>query len=331
MPITRSALLFVGILLVSPGVHADGVSDFAAAVGSATKDFHRELVIRKLTKFQVGETCMRSLATDKRALHMAMAVTTTIADHAKHVTGDDWSRIEGTSDSQENMQRVERLVDAFRDKFFLTIAIEGDDCGTEWLRYWNAVTDALERHPWPSGGIFVTIKVSSNASELGVDVAKNGTTFTIVAPKTSSVAQLGDAVDKSFETLASSPKPTAKSPRGEAKKPKPDVKVAAAEPKPAPKPGPKVEPKKDPAAPKPKKKNRFPDWGPQLTFARWREVPSLDTRQETYSYGALVHSGYSSRPNYGFWRCDRQPTCEGWPAGESHGWKHAGWYDTEYE
>jgi hypothetical protein len=76
-----------------------------------------------------------------------------------------------------------------------------------------------------------------------------------------------------------------------------------------------------PPPPKPGE-NRFPDSGTPLTEDELRAFPKYD-RDKTYSFGALVQTGYVTSPRYVVFQCKRDK-CDASPP--SSGWQRYGWY-----
>ena len=210
----RAVLLAGAVGAVALGTatpaHADDMDAFTAAVKDATGDYNRAWVISKLTKLELGPKCWKKLP-DKNggAIHMASFVTRDIVEIAKTWTGDDWDAIESQNnhDRETNKKLIEPMMDAFKQRLFITIRVDGDDCDAKqnslWLRYWGYAVGAIKAYNPPSGKAFVTIDVSSKAREVTVDVSKDGTTFKITAPKLIEPKKGSERIERPFRQLAS--------------------------------------------------------------------------------------------------------------------------------
>jgi len=165
--------------------------------------------VTKLTALNVGPKCWEKLP-DKNngAIHAATFATRDIVDLAKKWTGDDWSDIEtqNNSDRENNKKLIEPMMDAFKKRAFITVNVDGPDCDAKqnslWIRYWTAATAAINKYPPPSGKAFVTINVASKTREVTVDVSKDGTTFTINAPKDIEAKYWSESIERPFRQLA---------------------------------------------------------------------------------------------------------------------------------
>lgn len=177
--------LIVGAVLavMATQAYADANGDrFAAAVQDYTRDDHRAWVINRLMKFNLGPKCWPKVAVNQSgAVEAASYVVSDVVDYAKANGGGDWSSME------QNKRQLAAAMDAFRERFFVTVNVDGDDCEgerkTPWIRYWSSVVGAIEKHPFPSGKVFVTLDVSSKHKEIKIDVGSDGATVTVHAPK----------------------------------------------------------------------------------------------------------------------------------------------------
>lgn len=204
------AALAISTLALSAPAHAAGMDDFAFEVKEATGDYNRAWVLTKLMTFKLGAKCWAKVVDKKQgAIHAATFATRDIVEYAKARTGDDWSRIEtqNNNDRETNKALIEPMMDAFKAQFSMTVNVDGDDCDARqaslWLRYWTAVVSNLEKYPPPSGKAFVTINVSSKIRDVTVDVSKDGSRFTINAPKDIEAKQWSDKLERPFTKLVS--------------------------------------------------------------------------------------------------------------------------------
>jgi hypothetical protein len=210
--VTLHTLKFVvACALVSAStVHADPAEDFAFEVKESTGDYHRAWVISKLTTFKVGKKCWEQMADKDKfsAVHSASFYTADIAEYAKALTGDDWSRIEtqNNNDRETNKKLVEPMMDAFKSRFSLTISVEGDDCkpehGALWLKYWTTIGSILTDYPPAADKVKITLDVKAKAKDVKVTVDKKGGTFVITAPRDIEVAAWDDKIGKPFRKVA---------------------------------------------------------------------------------------------------------------------------------
>ncbi len=202
-------LAAVCVLASASLAHAGPVEDFAFEVKEYTGDYHRAWVVSKLTTFNVGKTCWAQMADKKySALHSASFYTRDIAEYAKAVTGDDWSRIEtqNNNDRENNKALVEPMMDAFKKRFSVTINVEGDDCkpehGALWLKYWTTLGTIIRDYPPAAGTVRVTLDVKAKAKDVTVKVDKAGGTFVITAPRDVEVSAWDDKMGKPFRKVA---------------------------------------------------------------------------------------------------------------------------------
>ncbi|HEU0035770.1 MAG TPA: hypothetical protein VFQ53_34395 [Kofleriaceae bacterium] len=186
------------------------LDDFSFEVHEYTGDYTRAWVTNKLTTFKVGKACWSKMIDKQQgALHAASFYTGDIVEYAKLVTGDDWSAIESQQgDRDRNLQLVEPMIDAFKSRFALTIAVEGDDCDAAgsslWLRYWNTIGTTLKQYPPKSGKAFITLNVTPTVRDVTVSVDDSGSTFVITAPRDIEPAAWDDKISKPFRKIARS-------------------------------------------------------------------------------------------------------------------------------
>ena len=190
--------------------HADPAEDFAFEVKESTGDYHRAWVISKLTTFKVGKKCWEQMADKDKfsAVHSANFYTRDIAEYAKGITGDDWSTIEtqNNNDRETNKKLVEPMMDAFKNRFSVTVSVEGDDCkpehGALWLKYWTTLGTTIRDYPPAADKVKVTLDVTAKAKDVSVTVDKKGGTFVITAPRDIEVAAWDDKISKPFRKVA---------------------------------------------------------------------------------------------------------------------------------
>lgn len=192
------ALSAVALGIVGRPVAAGEVDDFAAALKESTGDPAAVAVLTKLMTFKVGKKCWAKLpAKDQGAVHAAGFATRDVAAFAKAQTGDEWSGLEAA--------QLEAKVDAFKASFSLDTTVDGDDCDAKqaslWLGYWSGLTTIVKNYPPPSGKAFIKLDVSSKTRDLTVDVSKDGTTFSIKAPKDLPAKDAGDKLERPFRKL----------------------------------------------------------------------------------------------------------------------------------
>lgn len=188
---------------------AEPAEDFAYAVKEATGEYYTAWVITKLTTFKVGAKCLQKLADkDGGPLHTATFYTRDIAEYAKALTGDDWSRIESqnNSDRENNKKLVEPMMDAFKAKFNFTISIEGDDCDSKfsalWTKYWGTISTSLRNYPPKAAKVSIVLEVKAKAKDVSVVATKDGSKFTITAPRDIEPGAWSDKIDLAFKKIA---------------------------------------------------------------------------------------------------------------------------------
>jgi hypothetical protein len=208
--VMKPSLPILGVVALSASLaHADPREDFAFALKEHTGDYHRAWVITKLTTINAGPQCWEKIvdAGKYSAVSKAAFYTRDIAEYAKTVTGDDWSRIEtqNNSDRETNKALVEPLMDAFKEKFSLTISVEGKDCSADsdalWLKYWLALGTAIRDYA-PKGKVSIRLAVTSKAKDVTATVDKTGSKFVITAPRDVEPAAWDTKIEAPFKKLA---------------------------------------------------------------------------------------------------------------------------------
>ncbi len=197
-----------GVLFPTAALADDPREDFAFALKDYTGEYNRSWVLTKLTTFKLGKKCFAKLA-DKNegALHAASFYTRDIVEYAKGLTSDDWSSIESqnNSDRETNKKLVEPMMDAFKARFGLTIAVEGDDCDAKqnslWLRYFTTLGTAVRNYPPKAGKVFITLNVTAKAKGVTAEVSKDGSTFTFTAPRDIETPEWGDKLERPFRKI----------------------------------------------------------------------------------------------------------------------------------
>ncbi len=182
--------------------------DYAFAVRERMGSYWGTWTISKLTTFKVGATCYGKMAqADSDAVSQAGYQARSIHAVAKKWTGDDWESIENQrSDRKRDRSLVEPMVDAFGQRFHMTIAIEGDDCDVDrsamWIRYWYAISEAFEDYPSQAGKMFITMNVAASAREITSTVSEDGSTFEFTVPRDFEVKQWDEKLEKPFRKNA---------------------------------------------------------------------------------------------------------------------------------
>jgi hypothetical protein len=206
----KPLLPILGVVALSSSfAHADAREDFAFALKEHTGDYHRAWIITKLTTIDVGPQCWAKIvdAGKYAAVSKAAFYTRDIAEYAKAITGDDWSRIEtqDNSDREANKALVEPLMDAFKAKFSLTLSVEGKDCNAEsdalWLKYWLTLGTAIRDYA-PKGKVSIKLAVTSKAKDVTATVDKTGSKFVITAPRDVEPAAWDTKIAAPFKKLA---------------------------------------------------------------------------------------------------------------------------------
>ncbi|MFN0250178.1 MAG: hypothetical protein ACKV2T_25060 [Kofleriaceae bacterium] len=170
---------------------ADAEMDaYVAAIKDATGDDPRSQAIAKLVTFKLGKKCWAKLPDKNQgAVHLGTFASRDLLEYGKLVTGEEMT---------------ETSLDAFRQKFSITVNVEGDDCDAKqnslWLGYWSGAISAVKNYPPPSGKAFITINVGKQ-KELVNEVAKDGSTFTINGPKDIAAKEWNDKLEKPFRQL----------------------------------------------------------------------------------------------------------------------------------
>nr|MBA3454413.1 hypothetical protein [Deltaproteobacteria bacterium] len=184
-------------LLLEPGALDPKLDELSFEVRQHSSDWHRALVLSKLTMFDVGATCWSKMVGDKdrNVIVAAASYAATVTKYAAMLTGNDWERI-------KPVKHVEMMVDAFTDRFSLTIHIDGDDCdvggSAAWLRYWQYAANAILKYPPRTGGAHIDIHVSSSARDITSTFEPDGSKFTFTVPKDAESPTWAERIEKPF-------------------------------------------------------------------------------------------------------------------------------------
>ncbi len=204
------AVSVFALVIAAPSARAEGMDDVGAALKDATGDYNPMFALTRLNTFKLGKKCWAKLpGKDSGFVHTASSATREIVAYAKTITGEDWDDLEGSgsTESEKNKDMVAAKVDAFKDKFFITVNVEGDDCdagrSSLWIRYWSQLASAVNKYPPPSGKVFITLNVNSKVKAVTSEVSKDGTTFTFTAPKDIEAKQYNDRLERPFRQLHS--------------------------------------------------------------------------------------------------------------------------------
>jgi hypothetical protein len=212
MTMTRTLTGFTTALVLacvgaSPAA-AGPQEDFSFELKQQTHDSHRPWVIDKFVTLNLGKACWAKVNDKKnRALGIATSITREVADYAKGVTGNDWSKIEGQSanSAEANRKLVEKMMDDFRPSLHITVTVEGDDCDTSgnalWLKYWGETVRALKANPPKGGKAQITVNVTSKAKGVAVEV-RDGSVFTITGSRDVEASGWGGEIQKAFQRVS---------------------------------------------------------------------------------------------------------------------------------
>lgn len=193
-----AALSAVALGTAVPAAVAGEIDDFATALKDATGDQSAVAVLTKLMTFKLGKKCWAKVPNkDLGAVHAASFATRDVAAIAKAQTGDEWSGLDAA--------QLDPKVDAFKGRFSLDTSVDGDDCDAKqsslWLGYWSALPLIVKNFPPPSGKAFIKLDVSSKTRDVTVDVDKDGTTFSIKAPKDIAAKDAQNKLERPFRKL----------------------------------------------------------------------------------------------------------------------------------
>lgn len=181
--------------------------DFAFAVRERAGTYYGPWIITKLTTFKVSKSCYAKMADPKSdAVNNTSYYIRSVHELAKQWTGDDWDDIEDQGgDRAKNRKRVEPRIDKFKDRFHLTIAVEGDDCevGRDalWIRYWYGISEAFADYPPASGKLDVTLNVTSTR-DVTVEVDESGSRFVFTAPRDLEAPDWSEKLERPFRRHA---------------------------------------------------------------------------------------------------------------------------------
>jgi hypothetical protein len=197
--------------LASSRASADEVNEnFTAALKDSTGSYSSAWVLSKLTTFKVGKKCGAKLADKNQgAIHAASFYARDIAAYAKTVTNEDWSEIEtqNNNDKEANKKLLEPIMDAFKSRFGVTVSVDGDDCDAKqsslWLSYWGQIATTLKNYPPKAGKVVITLNVSSKVRDVTVDLAKDGSSATISAPKDIAAKDALEKIERPYRQLHS--------------------------------------------------------------------------------------------------------------------------------
>jgi hypothetical protein len=203
---TRFAALVL-IALATSSALAGPRENFIFSLSEHTGGDLRTEVIDKLVTFKLGKQCMAKLGDRTlNAVSYAAGIGGNIADYAKIVTGDDWNALDSQGRDEVKPILSEKIA-AFRARFGMTIYVEGDDCDAGkrslWLWYWDELSRVIKSYPPPSGKAFIVLDVTPRAKTVTCRVSKDGTTFTVTAPRDVEPEHWVESIDEPFRKLAS--------------------------------------------------------------------------------------------------------------------------------
>jgi len=194
---------------IAGAAQAAPADDLAAAVGNANHDKHSAWIVERLVTLKLPDKCWpKLLDKSKRGLGLIASDSRSIERYAKAVTGDDWSKIEsqGANTPDANRATVDKLVDAFKPKFHVTLDLEADDCaatGSElWLNYLGSTLGSLVKLPLKSGEAQITIHVKPSAKDIAIEVDKAGSHFTITAPRDVEKVGWSDKIEAALQRVS---------------------------------------------------------------------------------------------------------------------------------
>ena len=183
-------------------------SDFAFEVKEATGEFYTGWIIDKLTTFNVSPSCMeKMLDHDGGALHTATFYTRDVAQLAEKLTGDDWSAIESQNGGREkNKKLVEPMIDSFKDRFHMTVTVEGDDCdgafSSLWTNYWGTASRTLLDNPPETDKVFINLIAKPGVKDMSVTFDDATSTYTIIGPRDVEKGGWSDKIEKAMKRRA---------------------------------------------------------------------------------------------------------------------------------
>ncbi|HEY5926386.1 MAG TPA: hypothetical protein VIV11_32090 [Kofleriaceae bacterium] len=182
-------LHIAAVLIATTTVAYADTQELSEDVRELTSDNYRAATVGKLMSFKLGAKCWAKLTRDSRATNLIQMSTRYIVDFAKHVTGDDWSTLEGsgTTEKAKNRERVEATIEAFKKSFSYSISVDGDDCDDDhdplWLQYHTHALQYFSENPPPAKRGTIKIEVNSKVKKFTASVDKTGTVFKFVGPK----------------------------------------------------------------------------------------------------------------------------------------------------
>ncbi|HEY5923349.1 MAG TPA: hypothetical protein VIV11_16835 [Kofleriaceae bacterium] len=192
---------------VTTGEAPPELDDFSFVVKEYTGDYARAFVTSKLTTFKVPPACWKKMQDPNGgALHTASFYTRDILEYSKAITGDDWSDIEDQN-KEKNVKLIAPMVDDFKNRFSVTVNVDGDDCDNEqnslWLRYWYHIGTSVKDYPPKSGRAFITLTVTPTVKNFTIDVDDSGSTWTITAPRDIEPKNWQEEMQKPFRRRSS--------------------------------------------------------------------------------------------------------------------------------
>lgn len=205
-----TALALAAVASSTVPAHASPQDDLAFAVQTYNHDKHSGWVIERFVTLQLPDKCWTKLA-DKgqRGPGLLASYARWIQRYAKAVTGDDWAGIESQNANSVEANRavVDKMIDAFKPKFHITLRLEGDDCGVTgndlWLKYLGNTLGSLVKFPPKSGVAHVTIDVKAKVKDVAIDIDKSGSTFTITAPRDVERSGWSDKIENALQRVSS--------------------------------------------------------------------------------------------------------------------------------
>jgi hypothetical protein len=208
-PTLIATAMFTALAALAAPAHASPQDDLAAGVEDANHDKHSAWIIERMVTLKLPDKCWpKLLDKSKRGLGLLASDARSIERYAKAVTGDDWAKIEsqGANTPEANRAVVDKMVDAFKPKFHVTLSLEADDCtatGRElWLNYLGSTLGSLVKFPPKSGVAQLTINVRAAAKDVKVEVDKAGSTFTITAPRDVEHGGWSDTIENALKRVS---------------------------------------------------------------------------------------------------------------------------------
>ncbi|MEW6735684.1 MAG: hypothetical protein AB1489_30615 [Acidobacteriota bacterium] len=188
------------------------VSDKQLELAGETFDYtgyyYTRFIVEKLMKLNLSASCWdKALGKDGWGAHQMSFVTRDVESWFKEYLGyTQLSDIEGSGApvQKENRPRVEKAVDEYKQKYFLTVDATDCECNTTTANLVRNYTGYVASFPYrqrfvPKSGVYYArLIVTPKVKDVTASVSKDGKEFTVTAPAEIEPAEWDSKIYKVF-------------------------------------------------------------------------------------------------------------------------------------